>query len=158
MLEHQLVVSAGPKNAAVESIGSCTSVQCKQRKRRQETDDVDAAGRLTVSIGGGDIDVNLLGCMGSFLKEETCAGICSIERGGVAFNLHFQMVARLWATSLVTEQEGQEVLGLGQGEAGNCACAMSSFDAMEHAHISWDGGLLPEGLRPATFPEGGAQY
>ncbi|MCO5603424.1 hypothetical protein L7F22_057574 [Adiantum nelumboides] len=81
----------------------------RRKKRRNETDGrhgPDAAGRLmevnvTVSIGGGDIDVNLLGCMDEFLKNETFVGICSVERGGVAFNLHFQMVARLWATSLV---------------------------------------------------------
>ncbi|MCO5606525.1 hypothetical protein L7F22_060713 [Adiantum nelumboides] len=29
--------------------------------------------------------------MNEFLKKETCADICSLERGDVAFNLHFQM-------------------------------------------------------------------
>ncbi|MCO5570324.1 hypothetical protein L7F22_024043 [Adiantum nelumboides] len=57
---------------------------------------------VTVSVGGADIDYQLLGEIGEFLKKETIAGICSLERGGSAFNLHFQMVVRLWSSSLVS--------------------------------------------------------
>ncbi|MCO5549838.1 hypothetical protein L7F22_003312 [Adiantum nelumboides] len=56
---------------------------------------------ITISVGGADIDVSLLSCIGECLKQQTCAGICSVEPGGMAFNLHFQMVARMWATSLI---------------------------------------------------------
>ncbi|MCO5569047.1 hypothetical protein L7F22_022753 [Adiantum nelumboides] len=79
----------------------------RRKKWRNKTDGPDVAGCLMevsviVSIGGGDIDVNFLACMDEFLKNETLAGICFVERGGVAFNLYFQMVARLLATSRVS--------------------------------------------------------
>ncbi|MCO5589389.1 hypothetical protein L7F22_043356 [Adiantum nelumboides] len=54
-----------------------------------------------MSIGGADIDLGLLSCIADFLKQQTCVGICSVERGGMAFNLHFQMVACMWATLLI---------------------------------------------------------
>ncbi|MCO5575907.1 hypothetical protein L7F22_029714 [Adiantum nelumboides] len=78
----------------------------RRRKRRRERDDGDGPGRVieasvTVSIGGSDIDVGLLPRMEEFLRNETCAGLCAVERGGIAFNLHFQMVVRIWATSLI---------------------------------------------------------
>ncbi|MCO5583934.1 hypothetical protein L7F22_037852 [Adiantum nelumboides] len=78
----------------------------RRRKRRRERDDGDGSGRVieasvTVSIGGSDIDVGLLSRMEEFLRNETCAGLCAVERGGIAFNLHFQMVVRIWATSLI---------------------------------------------------------
>ncbi|MCO5606004.1 hypothetical protein L7F22_060191 [Adiantum nelumboides] len=134
------------------------------KKRCKEIEGEDVAGRVmevsvTISTGGGNIDVILLACMDDFLKKETCAGICSVERCGVVFNLHFQMVAKLWAKSFSSEQESQGLLGLvGLKEAAGCTCAMAGSHAMQHAHISWDGGILVEGMRPAAFLQGGAQH
>ena len=56
---------------------------------------------VTVSVGGADVERSLLPRMNSFLVERTHAGKCSLERGGAAFHLHFQMVARLQAKSTV---------------------------------------------------------
>ncbi|MCO5600477.1 hypothetical protein L7F22_054590 [Adiantum nelumboides] len=74
-------------------------------KRCREREDGDGPGRVieanvTVSIGSGDVDVGLLPCMEEFLRKETCAGLCAVERGGIAFNLHFQMVVHMWVASL----------------------------------------------------------
>ncbi|MCO5610641.1 hypothetical protein L7F22_064880 [Adiantum nelumboides] len=57
---------------------------------------------VIVSVGGADINVELLQRMDDFLKKESIAGICALERRGSAFNLHFQMVVRLWSPSLVS--------------------------------------------------------
>ncbi|MCO5566969.1 hypothetical protein L7F22_020652 [Adiantum nelumboides] len=67
---------------------------------------IDLQGRVieasvSVSVGSGDVDVTLLACMQDFLQKETCAGLCVVERGGIAFNLHFQMVVHMWDTSLI---------------------------------------------------------
>ncbi|KAI5075760.1 hypothetical protein GOP47_0009836 [Adiantum capillus-veneris] len=56
---------------------------------------------VTVSVGGCDIDVALLASMHAFLERDTAAGLCALERGGTLFHLHFQMVMRLWTSSLV---------------------------------------------------------
>ncbi|MCO5609496.1 hypothetical protein L7F22_063724 [Adiantum nelumboides] len=94
--------------AQLKALARAQGASAKGKKRRKETDAEDAAGRLlevsiTISVGGGDIDVSLLACMNEFLKKETCADICSLERGGVAFNLHFQM----YDTSLHVLQMGR---------------------------------------------------
>eukprot|EP00250_Pteridium_aquilinum_P022110 c25305_g3_i1 orf=628-1830(+) len=56
---------------------------------------------VTISVGGGDIDRGLFPRINAFLVDKTQAGKCSIERGGAAFHLHFQMVARLQARSII---------------------------------------------------------
>jgi len=56
---------------------------------------------ITISVGGSDVDVSLLHKINSFLVEETIAGKCSLERGGTAYHLHFQMVVRIQAISLL---------------------------------------------------------
>ncbi|MCO5586795.1 hypothetical protein L7F22_040737 [Adiantum nelumboides] len=78
----------------------------RRHKRQREREDGDGPGRVieasvTVSVGGCDVDVGLLPCMEEFLCKETCAGLCVVERGGIAFNVHFQMVVRIWAMSLI---------------------------------------------------------
>ncbi|MCO5571067.1 hypothetical protein L7F22_024798 [Adiantum nelumboides] len=89
----------------------------RKKKPRQKSNDVDHHGRLmevsvTVSLGGADIDVGLLLSIADFLTNETCASICVVERGGMAFNLQFQMVVRIWSTSLVAvNKKVKEYLG-----------------------------------------------
>lgn len=56
---------------------------------------------ITVSVGGVDIDRRLLVNMQAFLAERANAGKCSLERGGAAFHLHLQMVARLQSKTLI---------------------------------------------------------
>ncbi|MCO5550737.1 hypothetical protein L7F22_004228 [Adiantum nelumboides] len=94
--------------ARLKALARAQGASAKGKKRRKEIDVEDAAGRLlevsiTISARGGDIDVSLLACMNEFLKKETCADICSLERGGVAFNMHFQM----YGTSLHVLQMGR---------------------------------------------------
>ncbi|MCO5575515.1 hypothetical protein L7F22_029316 [Adiantum nelumboides] len=72
----------------------------RRRKRRRQRQDGDGPGRVieasvTVSVGGGDVDITLLARMQDFLQKENCAGLCAVERGGIAFNLHFEMVVRI---------------------------------------------------------------
>ncbi|MCO5576548.1 hypothetical protein L7F22_030360 [Adiantum nelumboides] len=86
-----------------EARAAADSSRCKQWRERE---DGDGPGRVieasvTVSVGGSDVDVGLLPCMEEFLRKETCAGLCAVEWGGIAFNLHFQMVVRIWATLLI---------------------------------------------------------
>ncbi|MCO5546593.1 hypothetical protein L7F22_000022 [Adiantum nelumboides] len=71
--------------------------QRNKEEMRQKVMEVSA----TISVGGGDIDVALLGLIQEFLEKETLTGICSIERGGSLLHLHLQMVVRLWSNSLV---------------------------------------------------------
>ncbi|MCO5556743.1 hypothetical protein L7F22_010295 [Adiantum nelumboides] len=66
----------------------------RRGKQRRQREDGDGPGRVieasvTVSVGGVDIDVTLLARMQDFLHKETYAGLCAVERGGIAFNLHF---------------------------------------------------------------------
>ncbi|MCO5551220.1 hypothetical protein L7F22_004719 [Adiantum nelumboides] len=82
-------------------------VDSRRQKQLRERDDGDGLGRvieasITVSVGGTDVNVGLLPCMEEFLRKETCAGLCAVERGGIVFNLHYQMVVRMWATSLIS--------------------------------------------------------
>ncbi|MCO5569850.1 hypothetical protein L7F22_023564 [Adiantum nelumboides] len=78
----------------------------RRGKRWRQRQDSDGLGRVIeasviVSVGGGDVDATLLARMQDFLQKETCDGLCAGEHGGIAFNLHFQMVVRMWATSLI---------------------------------------------------------
>lgn len=56
---------------------------------------------VTVSWGGDDVDIKLLENLERFLKEQTLASKCSIERDRIVFHLHFQMVVRIVARSVV---------------------------------------------------------
>ncbi|MCO5609002.1 hypothetical protein L7F22_063222 [Adiantum nelumboides] len=71
---------------------------------------------VTISVGGGNNDVALLGRMQQFLEKETLVGICSIERGGSLLHLHLQMVVCTWSSSLVAiDQMVKGYLGWGNG-------------------------------------------
>ena len=56
---------------------------------------------VTIAVGGADVDRALMQRINTFLVERTHVGKCSLERGGAAFHLHFQMVARLQAKSTI---------------------------------------------------------
>ncbi|MCO5549477.1 hypothetical protein L7F22_002948 [Adiantum nelumboides] len=56
---------------------------------------------VTISVGGGDVDVGLLACMQEFLEKKTLAGICSVEHGRTLLHLHLQMVVRMWSTLFI---------------------------------------------------------
>ncbi|MCO5600128.1 hypothetical protein L7F22_054236 [Adiantum nelumboides] len=90
---------AGPsRQKASENVSQRLS--CRGRKEEEKAHRVMEAS-ITISVGGGDIDVGLLACVQTFLESETLAGICSVERGGTLLHLHLQMVVRMWSTSLV---------------------------------------------------------
>ena len=57
---------------------------------------------ITISVGCSDVDVSLMQKINSFLVEKTIAGKCSLERGGTAYHLHFQMVIRIQAPTMVS--------------------------------------------------------
>lgn len=57
---------------------------------------------ITVGVGGEDIDMALMSNIKRFLKECCISGLCSLERGGALFHLHFQMVICISAKSIVT--------------------------------------------------------
>ncbi|MCO5565039.1 hypothetical protein L7F22_018709 [Adiantum nelumboides] len=80
-------------NKDARSIGK----QQNREENRQKIMEVS----VTVSMGGGDIDIALLGSIQEFLEKETLAWNCSIERGGTLLHVHLQMVLRMWSTSLV---------------------------------------------------------
>ncbi|MCO5572801.1 hypothetical protein L7F22_026560 [Adiantum nelumboides] len=56
---------------------------------------------ITVSMGGEDIDLDLFPKVKTFLEEECVARLCSVERGGIVFHLHFQMVVRIMASLII---------------------------------------------------------
>ncbi|KAI5076075.1 hypothetical protein GOP47_0008140 [Adiantum capillus-veneris] len=94
-----------------EAVGPSASKRGRGRPRISEEEKMARRERgkpkkmlelsVTVSIGGSDIDVALFPRLKMFLEEEAIAGMCSIERGGTVFHLHFQMVVRVMATSIV---------------------------------------------------------
>ena len=57
---------------------------------------------ITVLIGGGDVNCWLLENINHFMVEKMLARKCLLERGGVTYHLHFQMVAQLEARSVLT--------------------------------------------------------
>ncbi|MCO5570590.1 hypothetical protein L7F22_024315 [Adiantum nelumboides] len=110
---------------------------------------------MTISMGGGDIDVSLLACMDEFLKSETCAGI-SRARGGGGGGGYIQFVFPdgCQAVNDVTgfcQQEGEGLFGLCLREITSCAIAMPSLDTAQHSHILRDGKLMLEGLYQPHF-------
>lgn len=56
---------------------------------------------VTISIGGGDMGSALSQKIISFLVQQSLASKCSLEHRGTIFHLHFQMVIRIQAKSMV---------------------------------------------------------
>ncbi|MCO5608062.1 hypothetical protein L7F22_062267 [Adiantum nelumboides] len=90
---------AGPSRQKVSENVSQRSSRRGRMKEEKAQKVMEA--NITISVGGGNIDVALLACIQKFLENETLAGIFSVERGGTLLHLHLQMVVRMWSTSLV---------------------------------------------------------
>lgn len=56
---------------------------------------------ITISTRGDDIYNRLLGVLKDLSDKETDVGICSLERGGIVFHLHFQIVVRKMVAYIV---------------------------------------------------------
>ncbi|KAI5076048.1 hypothetical protein GOP47_0008113 [Adiantum capillus-veneris] len=84
---------------AVGDIGDASaSLVRRGRPRKTEEELLAAESRrpkrlfelsITISVGGVDVDTGLLLVLKEFLGKETIAGMCSVERGGTVFHLHF---------------------------------------------------------------------
>ncbi|MCO5578994.1 hypothetical protein L7F22_032845 [Adiantum nelumboides] len=113
------------------------TVDSRRRKQRREREDGDGPGRVikanvTVSVGGDDVDVGLLPCMEEFLRKETCAGLCAVEQGGIAFNV------RMWATSLISiNKKVRQYLGWDTDEPSSFV-VLSSKRTCTHS-VAWLG-------------------
>ncbi|MCO5580051.1 hypothetical protein L7F22_033917 [Adiantum nelumboides] len=139
------------KEAACSASGDvkASTLQPKQGRPKRNPEELPRADavkpkrlyevNVTASVGGDDINKGLIMQMQQFLEKECVAGMCSLERGGIAFHLHLQMVARIMATSVIAISKKVNIyLGWDKNcpQGGNVLCralqqkGMHTFEGM----------------------------